>query len=70
MVLTKYPQDTVCSGKKDEEVGERIERSVHHMPESAARVDLTVCGVCFLEITCIAVRCWSCFSAKTQNVNA
>ena len=38
--------------------------------KSATRVDLTVCGVCFLEIPSIAVRCWSWFSAKTQKVNA
>ena len=36
--------------KKAEDVGKRNERSVRHMQKSAARVDLTVCGVCILDI--------------------
>ena len=69
-VLTRYPQDTVCSAKKDDDVGQRNERSVHDVLKSAARGDLTVCGVCILDIPCITVRCWSWFSAKTREINA
>ena len=45
-VLTRYPQNTVCSAKKDEDVGKRNERSVHHVLKGAAQGYLTVCGVC------------------------
>ena len=55
---------------KDEEVGERNERSAHHMPERVASKDLTMCGVCFLELPSIAVRCWSWFSASKKKVHA
>ena len=69
-VLTIYPQDTVCSAKKDEDVGKRNERSVHHVVKSAAQGYLTVCGVCILGTPSITVCCWSWFSAKTRKINA
>ena len=47
-----------CPAKKDEDVGKRNERSVHHVVKGAARGDLTVCGVCILDIPSITVRCW------------
>ena len=46
----KVPAGKSVFWKKDEEVGERYERSVHHMPKSVASVDFTVCGVCLLEL--------------------
>ena len=69
-VLTIHPQDTVCSAKKDEDVGKRNERSVHHVLKSAAQGYLTVCGVFILGIPSITVHCWSWFSAKTRQINA
>ena len=50
----KIGSDKVRAGhsvlrKKAEDVGKRNERIVRHMQKSAARVDLTVCGVCIEE---------------------